>query len=524
MATSSLPISSHTNSHEGRPLTRKRDGTPMFLKPLLLAHMAFAMAISVTASAQEGTVSAVVFDKVTVVDVETGTRALDQRVVVTGNRITAVGASGDVRAPKGAQVVDASGKYLIPGLWDVHVHHASDSATSTLFQHLFLANGITGIRDAGTTLPLPVSTQWVREVIAGTRIGPARQFFSGQSLADTPEWEQMGLPCDRSQLPPDSPQTCVLDEVDAVRYIDSIKALGATAIKTRSINTDKLYYAIAREAKRRGLVYGGHIQHGMPLKAEDAADSGVSFLEHMNASANIGFTPTWDADCLLTTYHKDEAWDPGTATVDRCRPVAAHLAKKNTWFVPTLTVFAAQSMTSAYRILAIAGQMRQAMEAFWSGTPQSTTIATSSNWLRGPVVDDTVDLPRPDSIGIMSAAQKAGLPTLAGTDEFGSGAPPGFGLHAELAMLVAEGMTPLTALQSATIGPAKAFRMADSLGTVAAGKVADLVLLDADPLADITNTTTIRAVMANGRYFERSVLDGVLADVRDDPAATGLWK
>jgi imidazolonepropionase-like amidohydrolase len=112
----------------------------------------------------------------------------------------------------------------------------------------------------------------------------------------------------------------------------------------------------------------------------------------------------------------------------------------------------------------------------------------------------------------MHIMQSVGFPILAGTDVWGYA--PGFSLHAELAIYVAEGLTPLGALQSATLNPAKMLHGTDSLGTVAPGKLADLVLLDADPLADITNTTTIRAVVANGRYFDRAALDSLLKDAR----------
>jgi imidazolonepropionase-like amidohydrolase len=120
---------------------------------------------------------------------------------------------------------------------------------------------------------------------------------------------------------------------------------------------------------------------------------------------------------------------------------------------------------------------------------------------------------------MMDIVQRVGMPLLAGTDlGFGGEVSwrrlSGFALHAELAMMVAEGLTPLNALQSATLNPAKLLHATDSLGTVAPGKLADLVLLDADPLADITNTTTIRAVVANGRYFDRAALDGLLTEVR----------
>jgi imidazolonepropionase-like amidohydrolase len=144
----------------------------------------------------------------------------------------------------------------------------------------------------------------------------------------------------------------------------------------------------------------------------------------------------------------------------------------------------------------------------------------SGNWLHdlthaktpqpsGP--DAPADSLAADSLGgAMRLMQRFGLPLLAGTDA----APWGFSLHAELAIYVAEGLTPLNALQSATLNPAKMLRATDSLGTVAPGKLADLVLLDANPLADITNTTTIRAVVANGRYFGRPALDSLLAEVQ----------
>jgi hypothetical protein len=117
-------------------------------------------------------------------------------------------------------------------------------------------------------------------------------------------------------------------------------------------------------------------------------------------------------------------------------------------------------------------------------------------------------------------ARQAGLPILAGTDaddfrhEQVRVLPPGFSLHDELAVYVIEGLTPLTALQAATLNPAKLLHATDSLGTVAPGKLADLVLLDADPLADITNMALIRAVVANGRYFDRAALDRLLAEAR----------
>jgi imidazolonepropionase-like amidohydrolase len=153
-------------------------------------------------------------------------------------------------------------------------------------------------------------------------------------------------------------------------------------------------------------------------------------------------------------------------------------------------------------------------------TPASQAIASRFTMLAGE--SDTIEMlvgnwlheaassSPADSSGLLHLAQRVGMPFLAGTDQ----TPAGFALHAELAVMVAEGLTPLHALQAATLNPAKLLHGTDSLGTVAPGKLADVVLLDADPLADITNTTTIRAVVANGRYFDRTALDSLLAKVR----------
>jgi hypothetical protein len=183
--------------------------------------------------------------------------------------------------------------------------------------------------------------------------------------------------------------------------------------------------------------------------------------------------------------------------------------KNGTWFVPTWIPFEGEYRGGNPRTRHISERFNAYVRKFWSDSVPDSSL----NYLRG----DTVDAGVPDSLRLLSVVQRAGLPTLAGTD---AGAPrlktvpPGFSLHEELAMYVAEGLTPLHALQTATLNPARFLRATDSLGTVAPGKLADLVLLDADPLAEITNTTTIRAVVANGRYLDRAALDRLLAEVK----------
>ncbi len=195
--------------------------------------------------------------------------------------------------------------------------------------------------------------------------------------------------------------------------------------------------------------------------------------------------------------------------------MAERLRRNNTWWAPTLDVYGGLQIgvnlaqSGAVRTFA---RLKTYARAFWHDSVVNPYASAS----RGAPAYETVP-PTPDSLHLLSLVQRAGVPILAATDvapPWIDSLPPGFGLHAELVAYVAEGLTPLTALQAATLNPARMLHATDSLGTVAPGKLADLVLLDADPLADIANTTAIRAVVANGRYFDRTALDQQLAEVQ----------
>jgi imidazolonepropionase-like amidohydrolase len=431
-----------------------------------LGASGLALAIApVRVAAQQTTKSAagsLVFDGVTVVDVEQGKLLSAQRVVVLGNRIQAVGAANAVQVPAGAQVVDAQGKYLIPGLWDLHTHPRT---LAYLFYPLFIANGVTGIRDCWSEIPLDTLTLWRREILDGKRVGPPVQLLSGEALSEE-------------------------DPAAAQAKVNELKAAGANIIKTYPLN-----FALAAAARKAGLPFGGHIDGDIP--AAEASDSGMTIIDHVNTSGGI-----------------DQACWSDAATVEACKPLAERFVKNNTWFVPTLVRMHNHSMVTAPNSQAVFEQFSERVSKFWADTTPKAALNAS-----GAVAtkEATSATPRADTLGAMRVMQQVGLPILAGTD---AGAPvimampPGFALHAELEMYTAEGLTPLNALQSATLNPAKMFHATDSLGTVAAGKLANLVLLDANPLTDITNTRKIRAVVANGRYFDRAALDSLLAEAR----------
>ncbi len=404
--------------------------------------------------------AALVLDRVTVVDVEGGKLVPEQRVVIVGNRIQAVGAVGKVKSPKDAYVVDARGKYLIPGLWDMHTHSEFTNAA----YHVLIAYGITGIRDAHSGVPLDTQVQRWREILAGTRVGPPRQLLTGQSFGQHYN----------------SSDSAVVKHI-----VDSLKAHGANFLKVYPYSV-----TVAAAARRAGIPFGGHMIYlsmfgdykSAPETAIEASDSGMRIFDHITPSKLPKF-------CF-----------GANASPEQCRPVAEHLRKNASWLVPTLS-WEKFSRDKSFGARA---------DEFWSGG------LLQGSWLRDSVLFKLRRL-ADSGDGLLRVAQRVGLPILAGTDAPNGGAPLGFSLHMELAMYVLEGLTPLEALRTATLNPAKLLHGTDSLGTVAPGKLADLVLLDADPLTDITNTTTIRAVVANGRYFERAALDRLLTAIQTKP-------
>ncbi len=465
----------------------------MCRRTLGLVLMSWALAppmgsIAVAHAQQPAAPTPLVFDGVTVIDVQQGRRLPAQRVVIIGDRIRSVGSMDTVRMPAGARVVEAKGKYLIPGLWDMHTH---SGRFTDVFYPLFIANGVTGIRDAGSPVPLDTLRLWRQEILAGIRVGPPRQLLSGQSVSG-PE-----PGCQRSALT-GSPQTCVADSADARHYVDSLKTAGADMIKPRDVSRE-LWFVIAAEARRLGIPFGGHAQSETPI---EASDSGARIIDHMQYKMGE-----------LGLHGLCWASEPSTS-IERCQPVAERFKRNGTWLVPTLMVYAllATDRNTGFSSQTLITHFGERTHQFLSGS------MLRGNWLHDSVnVDTKVNATSSDSHGNMRVMQSVGLPILAGTDVSSEDMQvmlPGFTLLMELAMYGAEGMTPLEALQTATLNPAKFLHGTDSLGTVAPGKLADLVLLDADPLADITNTTAIRAVVANGRYFDRVALDQLLAGVQ----------
>jgi len=454
-------------------------GSP--IRRLALAALALAGALPAAAAPAPGPPTAFALDHVSVIDVRTGAIDADRVVVVGAGHITAIAAAGAASPPPGALLLDAHGKFLIPGLWDMHVHvHAAP------FLQLLLAEGITGVREMGGD-PQTIG-DWRARIDAGRMLGP-RIIMAGLILdGPSPIWPAIS----RSVRTP----------ADGHAAVVRAKREGSDFIKVYNGLSRDAYLAIVDEAKKQGMVVAGHVP--LAITAAEASAAGQKSIEHL-----LGVLEGCTSDPHPAAMTRDHAWylehyDPALA-----ESLAATFARNGTWQVPTLVV---KRAFATIHELAASDDPRlryipDLLSARWDPSRDFRMAG------RGPA--GFADLRRVydkdrELVGVLARAH---VRILAGTDLGNPYIFPGFSLHDELQLLVGAGLTPLEALRAATLGPAEYLGATDSLGTVEPGKVADLVLLDANPLADITNVARISAVCARGALLGRASLDKLLADV-----------
>jgi imidazolonepropionase-like amidohydrolase len=434
---------------------------------------------------------ALVLEGVTVVDVEGGQTLPGMTVVVEGGRIAGLGKKPGLRIPSGARVVDAAGKYLIPGLWDMHVHTAFGDwfpGARDIALPLFVANGVTGVRDMGGDLD--VLLEWRRAIAGGSLVGP-RMVVSGPML-DGPKPR---FPASVAVATPD----------DGRRAVRDLARRGVDFIKLQSLIPRDAVLAIAQEAKRVGIPFAGHVPDA--VRAAEMSRAGQKSFEHLIGIFE-GSSPREDE------FLKGEK-SPGrflqSFDESKAAELAALLARNRTWQCPTL-VWEQGGNLMEERDLAHDPLGKYAPASWKDGTWKRFRDQVSGEFN----VDDLATRKRfvAKELEVVATLHRAGVPFLAGTDTVpGVFIFPGFSLHDELGLLVKAGFTPLEALRSATLLPAEYLSVSDRLGRVKEGFLADLLLLDANPLEDIGNTRRIRAVVANGRFFSRDDLDELLRGV-----------
>ena len=442
---------------------------------------------------------------VTVVDVEAGRLEPGRDVLVRGGRIAAVEASGSVEAQSGLQVIDGRGRFLIPGLWDMHTHSTTLSAQ---YQHpLFIANGVTGVRDLWGCMSEPDPffaciddrRRWNAALAAGEGLTPR---YVGQSSYQINGGDEVpeGYPAFFRARTAD----------EARRLVDYYDQAGADILKVYSDLSPEAYVALAAEAGRRGLRVEGHRPVRVSLEA--MLDAGQRSVEHARLF-------------LLECYAGAQAFralpDPLAAytpdlrarLVDgqdeaRCGRLIGRLAESDTWWTPTLQTLrmgalaADPAFRSDPRLQYVPYVFSKLM---WE--PDADRMAASATDASGRNVHAALYRLALDHVG---RAHAAGARILTGTDAFDTYVFPGFSTHDELVELVAAGLSPADALRSATIDAAIFSGVEEAYGSIAPGKAADLLLLGADPLLDVGNTRQIDGLFFNGRYFDRPSLDRLL--------------
>jgi imidazolonepropionase-like amidohydrolase len=439
--------------------------------------------------------SPIVIVHVTVINPGTSSVLTDQAVVIAGDRITTVSNTAKFQSPKNARLIDGTGQYLIPGLWDMHVHSAFGDwfpGGRDIILPLFIANGVTGVRDMGGDIP--VLTTWRKEIANGQIIGP-RMIISGPMLDGY-------LPDGKLRFPS---SVAVTTPASAVAAVDSLKALGVDFIKVQSVISHDAYLAAAAEAHKQGLPIVGHVPD--KVRISEVVAAGQKSIEHLmglfegcSTEENKFIQGEGNLKLLLTT--QDEA---------RCNTLIKLLAENQTWQVPTL------AWQRGGTFLDQRDLKHQPLDKYVPAYWRDVTWRRFTEEMMPDLLHDPLAL-RQDyfarNLQMVGAMHRAGVPFMAGTDTApGVYIMPGFSLHDELVNFVEAGFTRMESLQTATSGPAKFLEMESSYGSVESGKIADLVLLSANPLDDIHNTQKIVAVMANGRFFDRVALDRILSEV-----------
>ena len=437
------------------------------------------------------------FVGVTVIDSTGAPATPDMTVLIEGNRITAIGRSETVSVPLGAVVVDATGKFLIPGLWDMHVHlfnHVHPGPPGASYFPLLIANGITGVRDMWTKFDDMAQVQkWRQEFAMGATIP---RIVAAGILVDGvhPVW----------------PEADTVATAEAARHmVDQVKAHEIDFVKVYWNLSRQAYFAIAAECRKQGISFAGHVPFS--VSAGEASDSGQESIEHLT---EVAFSCSVKEKALRkvppkkwkTKYENEilSSYDEAKG-----QQLFSRFTKNKTWQVPTLVFYQRLALSetdllSDDRLKYIPPTQREQWKSFLTMMKERTPEQV--------VYGDHL---RRSSLQLVAAMRHAGVQFMAGTD-MGiavSYVYPGFSLHDELALLVHAGFTPMEALQTATRNPAEFVGKADSMGTIEKGKIADIIVLDANPLEDITNTTKIDAVVLDGNLIPKQLLQRMLDQV-----------
>lgn len=501
----------------------------VMLKKLLRASAAFVAFLLLIAAGllvwplpeipRNGIEGSFLIQNVAVIDVETGALRQSQDVVVRDGRIASIGTAEPSRANESLITIDGSEKYLMPGLWDMHAHSLQ---ISPQYMHpLFIANGVTGVRDMSGCMSEPDSffaciddrNRWNEALRDRSGLSPRYILQSSFQINGG------------NEVPDGFPEFFkARNAEEARRLVTFYEQAGADFLKTYTELSPVAYRALADEARQQGLMLAGH--RPLRVSLENVLAAGQRSVEHPRLflqECHVGAATFRALPDPLAAYNTELRW----RLIDehdskRCSDLIDSMADTDTWWTPTLQVL---------QMSALAGD-----EAFRADSRLKYIPYLFRKFMWMPDADRAAGQPTDASgrelyatlyqmaLGHVGQADAAGVKILAGTDAGDTYVFPGFSIHDELVELVSAGLSPAEALRSATLDAAIFSGMEDDFGSVAIGKISDMILLDANPLESVSHTQQITGLFFNGQFFDRIALDELLkfADQQASSSRTNL--
>ena len=459
--------------------------------------LAVVAAIPSPAAAEPTTI-----DHVTIVDVADGKHTRDQSISFDGDRITAIG-----RSPSGApgKRIDGTGLFLLPGLWDMHVHSHRERRW-TYHYPLFRAFGITGVREAGTHLGSALS---LREQAKTNPLAP--RIIWGTPIVDgAPQVNSFGLSAE--------------DEGSGRQLVQQLHRLGFDFLKVYDRLTPDAYRGLTSEARKLGMPIEGHVP--LALSPDIALESGQRLIDHLtliaescspsalNVVSQENAKAPRESDSLSVLTSDEMITAMGNFDVRTCRPLFSRLARAHIWQVPTFVQLEGMANGGT-------------PPADWAERAEFVSSPLRSDWEASAKQADPAELADTRrmldiQLSLLKPMADAGVPILPGTDASNEiWVFAGYSLHRELELFVKAGLSPLQAIQTATLNPRIYAGHDRAKALIKAGERADLVLFAADPTTDIANLATIRGVVARGMYHDRAALDALLADAKLQAKSAG---
>jgi imidazolonepropionase-like amidohydrolase len=455
--------------------------TPALLCLLISAFGVFAQ--------QRGLIA---FTNVTVIPMDKERVLENQTVIIRNGLVIAIGQTGKIKVPTGTFKINGQGKYLLPGLWDMHAHLTL--AGEEALKH-YVMQGVTGVRDMGGNVEAVRITLKKPGVIAPRVIASGPVLESAGFLNRITKIEEILRQNGIEPLPAEIDGTRksigIMTAGETKKAFEALRKAKVDFVKARNFESREAYFAVAEEAKRSGLPFAGHSPTPL-VTLEEASNAGQRSIEHLYFyEAALGKLSETNRKQLYAVFVKNDTWITPTIATEKFRTSADETVG------PVLKgLFEKSSPESRF----LTGNLQLLFQRDWKIRLLEHKIDQI------PPSRDQLESYR-KNIKFLREMHHARVKILAGTDCGALGMLPGYSLHDELKLFVEDiGMSPFEALRSATVLPAEYLGPADSFGTIKIGTKADLVLLEANPLKEIQNTRKIYGVVRDGKYYPKSEL------------------